>query len=146
MDLIPCNAEVEGYHLNWTGWGCILDLLRDCGANLDQAAGSNDGDLVDGPTALSWGLLLQQHLDQMIIVKTPDQYMAGGYRDEIRVITKYIENPLTSREDLMRRIRGMHGDQEPLEVPKVEDLTEEDTAWVRETAEFFIKSGGFEQW
>lgn len=146
MDLVPCNGDVEGYHLNWTGWGVILDLLRDCDANLTQASGSNDGDLVDGPTALSWGLLLEAHLDQMIVVKQPDITMAGGYREEIRVLRKYVEDPITPTESFRRRLRTMRGDDEPPEPPKVEDLSDDDVAWVRGAAEFFIKSGGFSQW
>jgi hypothetical protein len=145
MDLIPLAAGVDSYHFNWTGWSVILDLLRDCGAKLDAARGSNDGDIVDAMTAQSWGLLLELHLQEMVVVETPDPLIHGGHRDEIRVLEKYIEEPITHSEMMAKISRKYFTDEEPTRPAAIREMKEDDRAWVQAAADFFIRCRGFRQ-
>ena len=62
MDLVPINRDLEGFHLNWSWWGAMVDLLASLGADVSRVAFTNDGKRVTKPMALQWAELLEAAL------------------------------------------------------------------------------------
>jgi hypothetical protein len=154
MDLAPLGGdpEVDGFHLNWTGWGMVGDLLQELGCNISQMAGGNDGDVVDGDVSSSWGQAIKTALAQGRIysVYYKDDLYTSGEREEWYV--EGTETPLFLRTDAVARaIVGGEDRSDLLVAPRKETLSDRGDgtgsyAYLTRVAEFFEKSGGFEQW
>jgi hypothetical protein len=158
MDLVPANEHVDGFHANWTMWGNIGDLLTELECDLSQMSGSNDGEVVDGPTAKAWGDAILANIDRIQVVMYPDRLFEGGERPEFHV--EGTESPVNlsahqAAQELARQLlqqagvempeTGSGDEDAPPRVIALSDMPEA-LQLVRDFAEFCLKSGGFEQW
>jgi len=158
MDLFALNenAAMDGFHVNFTGWGKIADLLIELGCDLGSMTSFNDGDVVDATTATAWAEAITLGLTNGLIykLKYADNTFAGGLREEFHV--EGTKNPMLPStymrvEMLMNasmRAGGFEGNCDVDVLPEKENITEGDDAhlWLSDLAEFFSTSGGFEQW
>ena len=89
MDLIALseNAAMDGFHVNFTGWGQLGDLLVELGCDLSSMTSANDGDVVDATTAAAWAEALALGLTDGLIyqLKYADPTFSHGSRDEFHV-------------------------------------------------------------
>lgn len=158
MDLIaqnPSREDAEHFHANWTGWGVLGDLLEDCGADLSEMAGSNDGDVVSAATAIAWADALDTQMDNLIAVEVDDGTYRGGKRRHLRVLSAQIANPTSSVEPMdvfFASTEGPLGEgaRERVEklaavVPTVQDVDADEIEWLRRFSMFLRHSGGFAQ-
>jgi hypothetical protein len=113
MDLIPRRKTLNSYHLNWSGWRFVLQLLEDLDANLSEASGSNDGDYVKAETARNWAQLIENALaaDKIKLVFVPDEaYVGGGHYsttcDEGEPLTEDYSLFLKEFCDFLRKSQG----------------------------------------
>lgn len=153
MDLFALNDGVEPYHVNWSGWSTLGDLLQELGCDVSLMAGSNDGDVVPAEVALSWAEAIESNLGRIRVVVYPDASFVGNERIEFRVEGSLTPVILSSSEmarafvaqALGREVAEPAGD---LDVPPVQfNLSDrpEEEEWVVGFAQFCRSSGGFEQ-
>ena len=128
VDLEPVN-NIEGFHVNWTGWGYIREVLGLVDADDSKMAGGNDGDLMDGQTAKEWGEAILRILPNLYDLHVPDKSYQGGFRN-VPIIAK----------DVSELVEIALTESKPYELEK---YTKE---WLKEFVEFCIKSGGFYQY
>lgn len=158
MDLIavaPRTPDAErGFHVNWSGWRVLADLLLELGCSTDEISGSNDGNRVEGDTAAAWATAIEDSLARIQIEEIPDPSYAGGVAVRLRVpgtTTPAPEYDPDAERALINQIRARHG--RPLleaslpEPTRTMALTEdeEQLSWVRSFAQFCRDSGGFDQ-
>ena len=150
MDLIPVN-DIEGFHVNWTGWSTLGDLLEECGVDLSAMAGSNDGDMVTAEIAQTWANALKDNLEKTVILRYKDDSFHGGYRNELHV-TDSKTPVLLSTHEMVEALFSAANDRpvKPAinEPPTVINLcdSESEYLWIASFIEFLQNSGGFEQW
>lgn len=153
MDLLPINDSCPPHHFNWTGWRTIASLLEDAGANLDQMAHSNDGDVVTAPTASAWADALENALDNLIVVQIEDPAYTGGIREHFRVLSAQVRNPVQPVDDFleamytsdMRHLVEQRVEHLRSVTPTIREATDDDKDWLRSFVTFLRNSGGFHQ-
>lgn len=152
MDLTGLDGSdgYESYHLNWTGWGIIGDLLHELECDLTLMAGSNDGDEVDADTARAWGtaILTAVKDGRLYCLYYQDPSYSGGERMEL-----HAEGTTTpvylSGDAIVRALLHAEEDKACLSTPPRREsvVTGDDHwNWLVEVGEFFTHSGGFQQW
>jgi hypothetical protein len=158
MDLIALseNAAIGGYHVNFTGWGQLGDLLVELGCDVSSMTSGNDGDVVDATTATAWAEALTLGLTRGLIyqLKYPDPTFSDGWRDEFHVEGTKTPVLLSTHmyvEMLVNATMGASAFENNSDLdapPERVNITEggDTYAWLSEVAEFFANSGGFEQW
>jgi hypothetical protein len=163
MDLIaldPSSDEAGDFHLNWTGWRVLRELLEELGCDLDEMAGGNDGDVVCDATAKAWAAKITAALSarRIYVVKYPDHMMSGGFREEFHV--EDTETPvLISTGAIIEAMFSVatgsasdgDGDCPAENLDRAPDklIVEEGNEpyeWLVRLAVFFEGAGGFEQW
>jgi len=158
MDLIALseNAAMGGFHVNFTGWGQLGDLLVELGCDLSSMTSANDGDVVDATTATAWAEALALGLTDGLIyqLKYADPTFSHGSRDEFHVEGTKTPVLLSTHmyvEMLVNATMGADPSESHYDLdapPEKVNITEggEIYAWLRLVEEFFANSGGFEQW
>lgn len=127
--LLESVNTMDDFHVNWTGWHYIRGVLNLVDADDSEMAGSNDGDLVDGEKAKEWGEAILKNLPFLYDLHVPDKSFQGGYRN-VPIIAK----------DVSELVEIALTESKPYGLDKG---TRE---WLKEFAEFCIKSGGFYQY
>lgn len=132
MDLIPRN-DAENYHVNWTGWRFLWQLLDDLGLDTFELSGSNDGDVVGAETADFFGCAIEEALaaGRIRLRRTPDKSYSEGFFEAPVVLDEDAGEP----ETLLQVIAG-----------EIVPLDQETREWLAGFASFCKQSGGFEQW
>jgi hypothetical protein len=133
MDLIPRHSDdIDSFHVNWTGWSVLLDLLDNLGCDLEEVSGVNDGAYIKAGTLRSWGKAINDAVSKgelkNYFVKN-DTYVGGGYHKF------YLLN---------------HGDPDEVITPEtaalLSDLTKDDIDWLGRFTEFCKFAGGCRQY
>ena len=133
MDLIgkrPRNGYVD-YHLNWTGWKILCDLLEILHCDLSELRGSNDGAPVKAATSRSFAKAIREAINNNRLTRTfikDDMYSTGGYEGFALVKTN------------TKQAKKLYEDL------NINKLSDEDTIWLYAIANFFENCGGFRQW
>ena len=158
MDLIAQseNAALVGFHMNFTGWGQLGDLLVELGCDVSSMTSDNDGDVVDATTATAWAEALTLGLTKGLIyqLKYPDPAFSSGWRNEFHVEGTKTPVLLSTHmyvEMLVNATMGADGSESSCHLdapPEKVNITEggDTYAWLSKVAEFCATSGGFEQW
>jgi hypothetical protein len=158
MDCIPLNKSVKPFHANWGGWTFILRALLLAGADLSEASGSNDGQIVSAETAMDWAKRLRELLSRkgplrLRVAKYPDALYHGGYNYvpvvdftqadvEQRVLNKL---QLGWEVSIQEQVSSYAWRIVPKKDIVVEELSKEDRKFLLKFARFCERSGGFAQ-
>lgn len=161
MDLIalnPTTPDSGSYHVNWTGWSTLGDLLIELGCDTRSMAGSNDGDIVTADTARAWGNAIKDNLDSIVIERYPSARYWGGYQERFRVEGSATPMLISSSDQIQALIAQvaprLHSLQPPdpstnvdtpPEVLRLKDSPEAQE-WLQSFADFCLHSGGFQQY
>lgn len=157
MDLIavnPATDDTASYHVNWTGWTTLRDLLLELGCDITTMAGGNDGDTVPADTAAQWGTTIKNNLHRIVIERYPSTRYAGGYYERYRVEGSATPQILGTAEQINALIGLAHSgtvntsSEHSDTAPDVTRLTDDPAgvAWLTGFATFCQASGGFHQY
>lgn len=157
MDLIavnPATDDTGSYHVNWTGWATLRDLLLELGCDITAMAGGNDGDTVPAEDAERWGTAIKGNLQRVVIERYPSTRYAGGYYERYRVEGSATPQILGTAEQINALIGLAHSgtvntsSEHSDTAPDVTRLTDDPrgTAWLTGFATFCQASGGFHQY
>jgi hypothetical protein len=128
MDLVGKNGD---YHLNWTGWRILVELLEQLDCDISELSGSNDGLPIKSKSCKAFAKAIKQALkDNIIVPKFVENKMyAGGGYESFAVVKKIIKKTKQLKKDL-----------------NIAAIKEEDRDWLKEIYEFFENCGGCKQW
>lgn len=137
-DPSPQNGEAvvhlgpSGFHANWTWWSVLLGMLDRLGADLTQASGSNDGQVVDEKTAVAWADLVEEAMSRLVLVQL-EHDDNNPYLNTIHIVP-------TQDYDLLELARVPQAT-----ISMVSDL-ENTRAYLEEFILFLRTCGGFAQY
>ena len=57
----PRRGQARWGRYNWSGWGVLLDSLREWGVDTAEFAGSNDGDVISDETCKKVADAIEKH-------------------------------------------------------------------------------------
>jgi hypothetical protein len=142
------GADTSGFHLNWTGWGVLRDLLIELGCDLTQLSVTNNAEVVDAATSAAWGHAISDALAEgrIYTVHYRDGSFVGDWREEMHV--EGTDTPvLLSSAAAMRTELGAQDDTDLDYRPLKGSVSPESEPgrWLSALATFMAGSGGFAQ-